>query len=293
MPIKFISPKKSVNSAFLKIPVSVENMDRFKLSLANLYAKRDLKKDEEYHKNEIQAFLKKIFNPDYDVQVNRPIDLAIFNGNNTTAKPAVIIEMKSPTNAAEMFSEQHPNTKALQELVYYFMQEYIYSKNREIKYLVITNFDEWYFFDAKDFVRYFASKLKPVFEQFCKFKNNQMSGNKTSDFYNEIAKPAIDDFLESCDINVVRFNLADVVRSVSQESKKAPVTLELKAIGSMDSISPTGFQNDNAYSHSTSHISHSTPLLPLYKFLSPETLLAKPFANDSNSLDLQKRVYFM
>ena len=51
----------------------------------------------------------------------------------------------------------------------------------------------------------------------------------------------------------------------------------------MDSISPAGFQNDNAYS--TSHISHSTPLLPLYKFLSPETLLAKPFANDSNSLD--------
>jgi hypothetical protein len=260
-------------------------MDRFKLSLANLYAKRDLKKDEEYHKNEIQAFLKKIFNPDYDVQVNRPIDLAIFNGNNTTAKPAVIIEMKSLTNAAEMFSEQHPNTKALQELVYYFMQEYIYSKNREIKYLVITNFDEWYFFDAKDFVRYFASKSKPVFEQFCKFKNNQMSGNKTSDFYNDIAKPAIDDFLKTCDINVVHFNLADVVRSASQESKKASVTLEPKAIGSMDSTSPTGFQNDNAYSHSTSHISHSTPLLPLYKFLSPETLLAKPFANDSNTLD--------
>ena len=136
MSIKFISPKKSVNSAFLKIPVSVENKDRFKLSLVNLYAKRDLKKDEEYHKNEIQAFLKKIFNPDYDVQVNRPIDLAIFNGNNTTAKPAVIIEMKSPTNAAEMFSEQHPNTKALQELVYYFMQEYFRFENHEISYLL-------------------------------------------------------------------------------------------------------------------------------------------------------------
>ena len=53
MSIKLISPKKVVNSAFLKLPVSVENMERFKLSLANLYAKRDLKKDEEYHKNEI------------------------------------------------------------------------------------------------------------------------------------------------------------------------------------------------------------------------------------------------
>ena len=261
MSIKFISPKKSVNSAFLKIPVSVENMDWFKLSLVNLYAKRDLKKDEEYHKNEIQAFLKKIFNPDYDVQVNRPIDLAIFNGNNTTAKPAVIIEMKSPTNAAEMFSEQHPNTKALQELVYYFMQEYVHSENREIKYLVITNFDEWYFFDAKDFVRYFASKSKPVFEQFWKFKNNQMSGNKTSDFYNDIAKPAIDDFLKTCDINVVHFNLADVVKN----AEKFPEPAEGNDLSSSSA--------------------NERKLLALYKFLSPETLLAKPFANDSNSLD--------
>jgi len=127
MSIKFISPKKSVNSAFLKIPVPVENMDRFKLSLVNLYAKRDLKKDEEYHKNEIQVFLKKIFNPDYDVQVNRPIDLAIFNGNNTTAKPAVIIEMKSPTSKHKstsssinsMASPMRKNLKPCRECVFF------------------------------------------------------------------------------------------------------------------------------------------------------------------------------
>jgi hypothetical protein len=285
MSIKLISPKKSVNSAFLKLPVPVEKMEDFKFSLKNLYSKRNTAQDEEYHKGEIWNFLRKIFEPDYTVQVNRPIDLAIFNGNTASAKPAVIIEAKSPTNAAEMFSAEHQNVKSLQELVYYFMLEYVHSGNHEIKWLAITNFDEWYFFDVKDFIRYFGNKSKPIYDQFLKFKANQMSGNKTSDFYNDIAKPAIDDFLASCDINVVRFNLADVVRSVSQESKKTSVTLEPKAIGSMDSISPTGFQNDNAYSHSTSHISHSTPLLPLYKFLSPETLLAKPFANDSNSLD--------
>lgn len=216
MPIQFISPKKAVNSAFLKLPVSVENMERFRLSLANLYKKRDAARDEEYHKGEIWGFLKGIFNPDYSVQVKRPIDLAIFNGNDTSAKPAVIIEVKSPTNTTEMFSEQHPNTKALQELVYYFMQEYIRFENHEIRYLAITNFDEWYFFDTKDFVWYFASKSKPVFEQFWKFKNNQMSGNKTSDFYNDIAKPAIDDFLKTCDINVVHFNLAGAVKNTEK-----------------------------------------------------------------------------
>lgn len=247
MSIKFISPKKSVNSAFLKLPVSVEKMEDFKLSLKALYGKRDPKKDEEYHKNELQAFLKKIFDPAYLVQVKRPIDLAIYNGNDANAKPAVIIEMKSPTNLSEMFSEQQPNTKALQELVYYFLLEYVHLGNREIKYLVISNFDKYYFFDVKDFVRYFANKSKPVYDQFLKFVSKQTSVNKTSEFYNDIAKPAIDDFLKSCDISVVHFSLESAVKAVEKDDDKK--------------------------------------LLPLYKFLSPETLLAKPFANDSNSLD--------
>ena len=247
MSIKLISPKKSVNSAFLKLPVPCEKMELFKSALVNLRNKRDLKKDEEYHKNELQAFLRGVFNPAYSVHVDRPIDLAIFNGNDTTAKPAVVIEMKSPTNAAEMFSEQHPNTKALQELVYYFLLEYVHLGNREIKYLVISNFDEYYFFDVKDFIRYFANKSKPVYDQFLKFVSKQTSGNKTSDFYNDIAKPAIDDFLGSCDFSVVHFSLEDAVKAVEKNDDKK--------------------------------------LVALYKMLSPEGLLAKPFANDSNSLD--------
>ena len=274
MSIKFISPKKSVNSAFLKLPVPVEKMEDFKLSLKNLYSKRNAAQDEEYHKGEIWNFLRKIFEPDYSVQVNRPIDLAIFNGNTASAKPAVIIEAKSPTNAAEMFSAEHPNVKSLQELVYYFMLEYVHSGNHEIKWLAITNFDEWYFFDVKDFIRYFGNKSKPIYDQFLKFKANQMSGNKTSDFYNEIAKPAIDDFLASCDINVVRFNLEDACKNV------------IASPGSKSGINSA--KQSNAACHperSVSGVEGSKKLLPLFKFLSPETLLAKPFANDSNSLD--------
>ena len=274
MSIKFISPKKSVNSAFLKLPVPVEKMEDFKLSLKALYGKRDPKKDEEYHKNELQAFLKKIFDPAYLVQVKRPIDLAIYNGNDANAKPAVIIEMKSPTNLSEMFSEQHPNTKALQELVYYFLLEYVHFGNREIKHLVISNFDEYYFFDVKDFIRFFANKSKPIYDQFLKFVSKQTSGNKTSDFYNEIAKPAIDDFLASCDISVVHFNLEDACKNINASP------------GSKSGINSA--KQSNAACHperGVSGVEGSKKLLPLYKFLSPETLLAKPFANDSNSLD--------
>ena len=273
MSIKFITPKKSVNSAFLKLPVSVEKMEQFQAALTNLYSKRNPTQDEEYHKGEIGNFLRKIFEPDYSVQVNRPIDLAIFNGNTANAKPAVIIEAKSPTNTAEMFSAEHPNVKSLQELVYYFMLEYVHSGNHEIKWLAITNFDEWYFFDVKDFIRYFANKSKPIYDQFLKFKANQMSGNKTSDFYNDIAKPAIDDFLASCDINIVHFSLGKMVKLVCNDNTHV-IASEAK--------------QSNAACHperSVSEVEGSKKLLPLYKFLSPETLLAKPFANDSNSLD--------
>ena len=287
MSIKFISPKKAVNSAFLKIPVSVENMERFSVALVNLRKKRNIAQDEEYHKNEIQAFLKKIFDPDYSVQVKRPIDLAIFNGNDTAAKPAVIIEAKSPTNMAEMFSESKPNVKSLQELVYYFMLEYIRFENREIKYLVITNFDEWYFFDVKDFVRYFASKSNPVYAQFQKFEANQMSGNKTSDFYNDIAKPAIDDFLASCDINVVHFSLAEMADQVRHDAKQNVMASKAKqsSVATAGNVIPAS-EPESIQKPLSSFVSRlSSNLLALYKFLSPETLLAKPFANDSNSLN--------
>ena len=291
MSIKFISPKKSVNSAFLKLPVPVEKMEDFKLSLKNLYSKRNTAQDEEYHKGEIWNFLRKIFEPDYSVQVNRPIDLAIFNGNTASAKPAVIIEAKSPTNAAEMFSAEHPNVKSLQELVYYFMLEYVHSGNHEIKWLAITNFDEWYFFDVKDFIRYFGNKSKPIYDQFLKFKANQMSGNKTSDFYNDIAKPAIDDFLASCDINVVRFNLEDACKNVIAQAHDRIGSAMKHASGSAalaSHVIASEAKQSNAACHperSVSGVEGSKKLLPLYKFLSPETLLARPFANDSNSLD--------
>lgn len=203
---------------------------------------------EEYHKGLINKFLSNaLYNPDYAVNTKDRIDLAIFNGKDNNAKAAVLIEVKAPDNVSEMFSEAHANVKSLQELVYYFMKEYIRLENHEIKYLAITNYNDWYFFDAKDFVKFFAAKSNPVYSKFLKFDADQMSDSKTSFFYSDIARPAIDKFIETCDLNVVHFSLAEAVKAVEKNDEKK--------------------------------------LFALYKFLSPETLLSKPFANDSNSLD--------
>lgn len=248
MPIQFISPKKAVNSAYLKLPVSYEKMDDFKACIKNMAEQGKAGETEEYHKGLINKFLSNaLYNPDYAVNTKDRIDLAIFNGKDNNAKAAVLIEVKAPENAAEMFSESHSNVKSLQELVYYFMKEYIRLENHEIKYLAITNYNDWYFFDAKDFVKFFAAKSNPVYSKFLKFDADQMSDSKTSFFYSDIAKPAIDKFIETCELNVVHFSLAEAVKAVEKNDEKK--------------------------------------LFALYKFLSPETLLSKPFANDSNSLD--------
>lgn len=248
MPIQFISPKKAVNSAYLKLPVSIEKMEVFKSAIKNMAEQGKPGETEEYHKGLINKFLSNAFySPDYELNTKDRIDLAIYNGKDTSAKAAVLIEVKAPDNTSEMFSEAHPNVKALQELVYYFMQEYIRFENHEIKYLVITNYNDWYFFNAKDFVKFFAVKTNPVYDQFKKFDAGQMSSSKTDFFYGNIARPSLEKFLETENIQAVHFNLKKVIAAVEQDK-----TRELAA---------------------------------LYKFLSPETLLAKPFANDSNSLD--------
>ena len=57
---------------------------------------------------------------------------------------AGVIEAKSPTNLTEMFSENNKNCKALQECVYYFMQENLRFGNNEVKHIIITNYCDFY-----------------------------------------------------------------------------------------------------------------------------------------------------
>lgn len=55
-----------------------------------------------------------------------------------------------------MMSKDKLNCKALQELVWYFMDERINHKNLEIKHIVATNTFEWFVFDAQLFDKLFA-----------------------------------------------------------------------------------------------------------------------------------------
>ncbi len=245
--ITLTTAKKSINPAFFRQPVPQNEIERLKKALSVYLSSGKQDESEEFHKNLIKKFLEETFySPDYAVNTNGREDLVIFGGNTANSKPAVIIEAKSPSNTAEMFSETNFNCKAMQECVYYFMQENLKFQNNEIKHIIITNYYDFYIFDAKDFARFFLVKTNPIVEQFKKFEAGQLSDTKTAYFYENCAKPAINKWIENENIVVTKVTPAEFYRH-SERSEES--------------------------------------LIPLYKIFSPEHLLCKPFANDSNSLD--------
>ncbi|HBO74834.1 MAG TPA: type II restriction endonuclease, partial [Marinilabiliales bacterium] len=136
-------------------------------------------------------------------------------------------------------------------LVLYYLRERITQKNIEIKYLIATNINEWFIFDATLFDRLFAQN-KNLVKQFNDFECGRLADTKTDFFYKQVAEPFIAEIKH--DIEFTYFDIRDYEKPLRNADKK----------------------DDNQ-------------LIALFKLLSPEHLLKLPFANDSNSLD--KRFY--
>lgn len=243
-----IEPRKALNKAFLKIKPNRSGIELFKHHLIQMLDSSKEGEFEEFHKNLISDFLKNTYySPNYFINTKGRNDLVIHTGKEAKTAVGVIIEAKSPSNKTEMISKNHLNSKALQELVLYFLRERITHKNLEIKHLVATNLNEWFIFDGQLFDKLFAQN-KSFVKQFQEFEEGKLSGSSTDFFYREIAKP----YLETC-IDKFEYTYFD--------------------LASYDKI----LRNDDK--------SDDTKLIVLYKLLSPEHLLKLSFANDSNSLD--------
>ena len=88
--------------------------------------------------------------------------MVIHNGKTSADTVGVLIEVKRPSNKNEMITPDRPNTKAMHELLHYYMQERYIRNNTEIKHVIICNIYEWYIFDAVDFERFFFANQKLV-----------------------------------------------------------------------------------------------------------------------------------
>lgn len=252
MILKQLKPRIAINKAYLKIKPNRSNIELFKSNLIQLLDHSNTTESEEFHKNLVSDFLKKTY---YDskhfINTKGRNDLVIHLENNAKSNVGVIIEAKKPTNKAEMISHNKINVKAFQELVLYFLRERISQNNLEVKYLVATNINEWFIFDAAIFEKYFAQS-KNLVKQFKDFEAGSLSGKTTDFFYKNIAEPFISEI--KSEIEYTYFDIREYDKPLRNEDAK-----------------------------------DDTKLIALFKLLSPEHLLKLPFANDSNSLD--KRFY--
>lgn len=248
MNINILEPRKALNKAYLKIKPNRTGIESFKSNLTHLLDAINEKESEEFHKNLVIEFLKKTYyDPNHFVNTKGRNDLVIHNGKDAKSNVGVIIEVKSPINKSEMISIDNINGKALQELVLYYLRERITLKNTELKYLIVSNINEWFIFDAQLFNKLFAEN-KTFVKQFVDFEEKRLSGNKTDYFYNDIAKPFI-------------ANLQDTIEFTHFDFRKYDKPLR------------------------NSDKTDDKLLIALFKLLSPEHLLKLSFANDSNSLD--------
>lgn len=249
MAIKGITLKESMNRSVQAIMPLDEEKEVFNQKLVSYLTHLKDKEDEseEYQKNLLKGFLESVL-PYNFINTSSRIDLAIYNGKDANSSLGILFECKSLINKSEMMSTEKINSKALQEVVYYYLQERLFNKNLEIKKCIITNGLSWFVIETKEFEKHFF-KNKKLVDLVTKFRNNQLSSNKTDFLYSEVIAPEIDKAIEK-GIVIAHFDL-------SQALVKTSKSIEIK----------------------------KNNLTQLYRFFTAENLLNKEIFTDSNKLN--------
>jgi len=241
MKLDIKSPKKSLNKAYLKEKVGRADIELFKKNLSNLFDRINEEESEEHLKNLVSDFLKDTWYKDlYEINTKGRQDLVIHSGKTSKEPVGVILEVKRPSNKIEMMSESKPNTKAMHELILYYLRERIDLKNIDIKYLAVTNIFEWYILDEVWFEKniFRNGKLKKAYEAW------KLSGKDTRFFYENIASPFLDDVSE--DVPCTFLDLRDFyLPAISKTGKDDIKLIALYKILSPAHLLKQAFSNDS------------------------------------------------
>ena len=246
MKIQTLTPKQAVNKAFLKERINRIDIEGFKSNMTLLFDRIQAtdKESEENRKNIVAKFLESFYAPQYEINTKGRKDLVIHGGKTAKEPVAVIFETKKP-DSSEMMSDAKPNSKAMQQLVLYYLDERIEHKNTAVKHLIATDIFNWYIFDENLFDKHIYRNPK-----FIKGYETYKQGNKDTEFfYKQIAQPILEDL--DVTFECTHFNLKNYEKTVRNAADT---------------------EGDK-------------PLIALFKIFSPVHLLKLPFANDSNQLD--------
>ena len=213
----------------MKEKVSRNQIELFKKNLQQLLSRINEQESEEHLKNVIADFLKDTwYKEQFEINTKDRNDLVIHTGKTTKDAVGVILEVKKPSNKAEMMTATKPNTKALQELILYYLRERPDHNNTDIKYLIVTNIYEWFVIDEVWFEKnvFRNSKLKKDYE------NWKLSGKDTRFFYDSIAKSFLDEVV--VEIPATYFDVRTYEKYVNNTDKED----DTKLIGLYKILSP-------------------------------------------------------
>src|SRR6266567_6006745 len=119
----------SINKAYRLLKPRRVDLNMFKKNLLDLLGHIDEKESEENVKIHLMDFLKNTFyNPDYLVATKGRTDFVIHLGKDAGSSAGVLFEVKKPSNKADMVSKSNLNTKAMHELILYFLRERLNNK---------------------------------------------------------------------------------------------------------------------------------------------------------------------
>ncbi len=182
-----------------------ETIENFKKEINSLLENAPRQDDEEFQKNEINAFLKNTYG--YRCNTNEKVDSAIY----VDEEVQVLIEVKALNKKTE-FPKNRENSlsKAFCQMVLYFLEEIKKRKNNSLKHTIICNAHEFFLFDCKDLLFLNDNKRIKKFYKNCAQKEGTDSSKPR--FYKDLEQYLKEDFQgELC---YTYFNLNDDLKEL-------------------------------------------------------------------------------
>ncbi len=221
--MKIYTPLESINKLYRKQPIDESEFSGFKDALKELFDNIEDGQVEPTQRKFFTTFMEEIFPNGYLVTHEEDsIDVVLHTGEKTTSPKGVLIELKSTTNKDEMVTKEDINRKALQELLFYYLNERKGKQNNSIKYLIACNIYECFVWDAQIFEKTFF-KNKPLLKEYDDFVNKRLDFTTRDKFYEQIAKKYIDEVKDYLDYTYI--NIQDCYRQYLHNSEKALIPL--------------------------------------------------------------------
>ena len=221
--MKIYTPLESFNKLYRKQPIDESEFTDFKDTFKELFDNIEDGQVESTQRKIFTTFMEQIFPKGYLVTHEEDnIDVVLHTGVKIKSPKGVLFELKSTTNKEEMVTKEDINRKALQELLFYYLNERIGRQNNSIKYLIACNIYECFVWDAHIFEKTFY-KNKPLLKEYDDFVNKRLDFTTREEFYEQIAKKYIDEVKEYLDF--IYINIKDCYKQCHHNNEKALIPL--------------------------------------------------------------------